>query len=301
MPIPDYQSFMLPVLEYCADGKEHSIKELYEVMADQFGLTDEDKAEVLPSGRQSIYVNRVSWARSYMKHAGLLHNPRRGYTQITDRGLEVLNKNPDKIDRNYLMQFPEFENFQKQSSNNDIKNPDSVDQNQSMSPQEIIEAGINKIQNELISDLLELIKSLTPQRFEKLVVELLVKMGYGGTLKDAGKAIGKVSDGGIDGIIKEDRLGLDAIYIQAKKWEGNVSRPEIQKFAGALQMNKAKKGVFITTSDFTKEATDCIELMDSKIILINGEQLARYMVDFNLGVSTEWTYEIKKIDSDYFE
>lgn len=153
----------------------------------------------------------------------------------------------------------------------------------------------------MVSDLLEKLKSVSPARFEKLVVELVVKMGYGGSLKDAGKAVGKSGDGGIDGIIKEDRLGLDAIYIQAKRWEGTVSRPEIQKFAGALQMHRARKGIFITTSDFSKEAKEFVQMIDSKIVLIDGNELAQYMIDFNLGVTTEWVYEIKRIDSDYFE
>lgn len=299
MAIPDYQSFILPILEFCGDEKEHTAKETYHYLAKRFDMSEEDQNEFLPSGRQSRFENRASWARHYLKHARLLDMPSRGTMKITQRGLELLQSKPSKITKEFLMQYEEFVDFQTRR-NKKGKESDGTVSFDSLSPMEVFEESYQKLQLELIQDILENLHSVSPSRFEELVVEVLVKMGYGGTLKDAGKAVGKSGDGGIDGIINEDRLGLDVIYIQAKRWEGNVSRPEVQKFAGALMMKKAKKGIFITTSDYTKDACDYVTQIDHKIILINGEELAQYMIEYNLGVTTLSSYKIKRLDTDYF-
>ncbi|MDP8242631.1 MAG: restriction endonuclease [Candidatus Hinthialibacter antarcticus] len=298
MNIPDYQTCLLPVLQACSEQQEHSIKEIHDQVASHFNLSNEELSEMLPSGNQSVFNNRIGWARTYLKKAGLLISPSRGIFKITDRGIKVLNEKPTKIDAKFLMQFPEFAKFQKPKPDNGTPPPPPIDQ----TPQEIIENEYQNLKKELASEVLEKLKEIDPYRFEKIVVELLVKMGYGGTIKDAGKVLKKSGDDGIDGIIKEDRLGLDAIYVQAKRWGHTnvVTQPEIQKFAGALDMKHASKGIFITTSSFSSGASACVEKFKSKIVLIDGEELAEYMIDFNLGVSVESTFEIKKVDTDYF-
>jgi restriction system protein len=298
MAIPDYQSIMLPLLKLAGDGEEHSLRETIETLAEHFSLSDEERRELLPSGRQPTFDNRVGWARTYMKKAGLLRSTRRGYFQITERGLDVLDKSPPKIDTAYLRQYPEFVEFQSPKPKGAEKR--SPDLDDSTTPEEEIESAYQQLRESLIKELLETVKSCPPAFFEQLVIDLLVKMGYGGTRKDAGQAIGKSGDEGIDGIIKEDRLGLDIVYIQAKKWENTVSRPEIQKFAGALQGQRARKGVFITTSDFSRAAREYVSRIDSKIVLIDGYTLAQLMIDFGIGVTGVATYELKRVDMDYF-
>lgn len=300
MAIPDYQSIMLPLLKFAKDGQEHSLRETTDSLAIEFNLLDEEKEELLASGRKTIFYDRVGWARTYLGQAKLLESTRRGFFKITNRGNNLLSQNPQKINDKTLLQFSEFQDFLKRKSKKTEKNIVETTKENQNTPEESLEISYQTIRNALATDILEKVKSCSPSFFERLVVELLVAMGYGGTLHDAGKAVGKSGDGGIDGIIKEDRLGLDVIYLQAKRWESSVSRPEIQKFAGALLGQQARKGVFITTSDFTKEARDFAEKIDSKIILINGEELAELMIDYNVGVSVATTYEIKKMDSDYF-
>ncbi len=299
MAIPDYQSLMLSVLQFLADKKEHSFRETVEVMAKESQLSEEEMRELLPSGKQPIFANRVGWARTYMKKAGLLESTKRGSFRITDRGLSILRQKPTKINVTYLKQFPEFVEFQT-VKHEKAEEQKGLEEEKEKTPEELLENAHQQINDQLVSDLLKQIKEIPPPLFEKVVVELLVSMGYGGTLRDAGQAIGKSGDEGIDGVIKEDRLGLDAIYLQAKKWENTVGRPEIQKFAGALQGQRAKKGIFITTSNFSKEAHDYTSRIDTKIVLIDGEQLARLMIDHNIGVTSIGKYEVKKIDSDYF-
>jgi len=299
MPIPAYQAIMLPLLRFVADEKEHSLREVIESLAEHFRLTDEERKDLLPSGRQPTFDNRVGWARTYIKKAALLESTKRGYFRITQRGGEVIRSNPTDINVKFLEQFQEFLEFKSftrepQPDNSKLKSEDS------QTPEEDIELAIQKLNQELASDILQVIKGCSPAFFEKLVVDLLVKMGYGGTRKDAGQTVGRTGDGGIDGIINEDRLGLDIIYIQAKRWESSVGRPEIQKFAGALQGMRARKGIFITTSTFTNEARDYVSRIDSKIILIGGETLAQLMIEHNVGVAPFASYEVKKIDSDYF-
>ena len=300
MGIPDYQKIMLPLLVYVSDGQEHSLRETIEALADNFNLSEEERKELLPSGQQAIFDNRVGWTKTYLKKAGLLESPKRGFIKITERGIKVLNEKPSGINTQFLEQFPEYIEFRTTRINvpngNIIIEPD-VDN----TPQESIERGYQQIRKEVETEILNRVKSCSPSFFERLVVDLLIKMGYGGSRRDAGKAIGKSSDGGIDGIIKEDKLGLDIVYIQAKRWDNTVvGRPEIQKFVGALHGQRARKGVFITTSRFSLEAKDYVAMIDSKIVLIDGLELAQLMIDNNVGVSTVSIYEIKKIDSDYF-
>lgn len=301
--IPDYQSVMLPILKITADGNEHSFRSIIEKLTVEFNLSDEDRKELLPSGTQAVFDNRIGWAKTYLKKAGLLSYPKRAFIKITDRGKSVLSENPDRIDAKYLRRFEEFNEFQNQSNqDNDITNGNEIVEYTDKTPEEVIESAYQNMKKTIADELLDKIRNVEPVFFEKLVVELLVKMGYGGSMKDAGKAIGKSGDEGIDGTIKEDKLGLDIIYIQAKRWkDGNtVGRPELQKFVGALAGQGAKKGIFITASSFTKDALEYTPKNETKIIMIDGSQLANLMIEYNLGVSIQQTYEIKKIDSDYF-
>ena len=298
MAIPDYQSCMLPLLKHYADGQEHTNRDSIDALAAVFKLTDEERRMMLPSGVQGLFDNRVNWARTYMKKAALIESPKRGIHKITERGRQVLKKKPERIDVAYLSQFQEFKDFRSLRHAKEEEEPE-LDLN-SRTPEESLESAYQKLRADLAADLLQRLMTCSPAFFERLVVEVIVKMGYGGTRKDAGKAIGKSGDGGIDGIIKEEKLGLDAIYIQAKRWENTVGRPEIQKFVGALTGQRAKKGLFITTSEFSSDAEDYVSRIDAKVVLIDGETLAQLMIDHNVGVSTVGTYDIKKIDSDYF-
>lgn len=299
--IPDYQTLMLPLLKLVADGQEHAARSLVEKLADEFRITDNERRELLTSGVQPVFDNRVGWARTYLKKAGLLESPRRATVVISELGRQTLAKNPDRIDTRFLRQFPSFIEFQSPSRNGSELEEELTERNSNQTPEEILDSAYQGIRKSLASELLNKVLELSPTFFERLVVELLVKMGYGGSIKDAGKAIGKSGDEGIDGTIFEDKLGLDIIYIQAKKWKGtNVGRPDLQKFVGALAGQGAKKGIFITTSDFTKDAIEYIPKNETKIVRINGEQLAQLMIDYNLGCTTQQVYEVKKIDNDYF-
>lgn len=301
MSIPDYQACMLPLLFFAADGKEHKLPDAISALSDQFKLTAEERAEILPSGTQFIMANRVGWARTYLKKAGLLSDPKRGYFQITDRGKNLLKSKPEEVNTKFLRQYEEFNEFQRKSNGKEQVEDKETDHSAYSTPEEALEYGYEKLTENLSDEILEKIMSCSPSFFERLVVELLVKMGYGGSYKEAASIVGKSGDGGIDGIIKEDKLGLDAIYIQAKRWDSVVGRPEIQKFAGALLGQKAHKGIFITTSSFTKDALDYAKGLDAKIVLIDGEKLTTLMIENNLGVNTTLTYQIKRVDSDYFE
>ncbi len=301
MAIPDFQSVMLPLLKFCADGNEHTNREALSELAVLFGLSEDEQKKMLPSGQQCVFDNRVAWARTHMKMAGLLENTQRGVFKITPRGQDVLKKNHPAIHLRFLRQFPEYRTAsQKKDESRSQTNTTETEEQESKTPAEQLEEAYQTLRDNLASEIITQLKAASPFFFEKVVVEVLVKMGYGGSRKDAGQAIGRSGDEGIDGIIKEDRLGLDIIYIQAKKWEDPVSRPEIQKFAGALQGKRARKGIFITTSRFCDTAKDFVAHIDSKIILIEGSQLAQYMIDFGVGVATEAVYEIKRLDSDYF-
>jgi restriction system protein len=293
---------MLPFLKLLNDGNEHLIRESVEHLAKSFKLTEQELRELLPSGQQTVFENRVGWARAFLKKARLVESPRRSIFKITQRGLDVLKSNPTILTVNDLKKIPEFIEFLNASSGDKSDEQFSKQRSEKdTTPEESLEYAYQTIRQDISQELLSRIKNCSPNFFERLVVELLVKMGYGGSIKDAGKAIGKSGDEGIDGVIKEDHLGLDVIYIQAKRWEAPIGRPEIQKFVGALMGLKAKKGVFISTSKFTKEAKEFVTNIDSKIVLIDGEQLAQLMIDNDVGVSKVGAYEIKKIDSDYFE
>ncbi len=313
MPIPDYESAMLPLLQLAADGVEHRSRDAVEELAARFDLNDEERAEMLPSGTAPLFDNRVGWARTYLKQAGLLESPKRGLFKITARGIDVLASNPPRITASFLDQFEEFRAFRTRRRENTSESVQQINeaaktcerQNQDLlsdqTPEDMLASAYQHLRRNLESELIEQIKAASPAFFERLVIDLLVQMGYGGSRLDAGRAIGKSGDGGIDGIIKEDKLGLDVIYVQAKRWEGTVGRPEIQKFAGALQGQRASKGVFITTSAYSRDAIDYVGMINSKIILIDGEQLAGLMVDHDVGVSTVGMYELKRLDNDYFE
>jgi restriction system protein len=315
MAIPDYQTAMLPLLRLAADGREHRFRDAVELLAQEFQVTDQERSEMLPSGSAPTFDNRVGWARTYLKQAGLLSSPRRGIFQITENGKKLLSRGLARIDTELLDQYADFRAFRArrrdatggsppQSSPAEQELPAHLPEQEAtahQTPEDQLATAYGRLRKALEFELLEQVKSSSPTFFERLVIDLLVRMGYGGSRQDAGRAIGKSGDGGIDGIIKEDRLGLDVIYVQAKRWEGVVGRPEIQKFAGALQGQRANKGIFITTSMYTREATEYVNLISTKIILMGGEELARLMVDHDVGVSTVGMYEMKKIDVDYFE
>ncbi len=299
MALPDFQSIMLPLLRFASDGKEHSLREAIEALAGQFGLTDAERKELLPSGQQPTFDNRVAWARTYLGKAALLESPRRGHFRITERGQDVLSENPSGIHIKFLERFPEFVEFRYGRSNSPETEEQTHGENR-LTPMERLESAYQQLRDDLSVELMNIVKGCSPAFFERLVIDVLVKMGYGGSRKEAGKAVGRIGDEGIDGIIHEDRLGLDVIYIQAKRWNAPIGRPEIQKFVGALEGHRARKGIFITTSAFTREAAEYVARINSKIVLLDGERLAQLMIDHNVGVTPVTLYETKKIDGDYF-
>ena len=307
MTIPDFQSFFYPFLELSSDKKEHSLKEVREYMTKYFSLTNDDKAEKVPSGTQSKFDNRIYWTKSYFIKAKLIEQTKRAHFKITQRGIDFFSKFQDNITINDLKEIDDFKKFS-QGSNNDKEGESQIEKVENTifdnkTPLEKLEESYLYIQKELAIELLEKIKSNSWQFFEDLVIDLMVKMGYGGSRNKAGQSIKRTNDEGIDGIINEDKLGLDVIYLQAKKWikDGGIGRPEIQKFVGALHGQRAKKGVFITTSHFSKNAYEYVKTIDPKVILIDGETLAYLMIEYGLGTSTVESYQIKKLDLDYFE
>jgi restriction system protein len=303
--IPRFYEMFKPILEFLKDGKVHSMVEVKEYIANYFNLSGEEKNEMLPGGSETRLNNRVYWARTYLAKAGLVEIPERGKTKITERGLKVLEENPSVIDVKFLFKFPEFKQFQTKSKEKEAGGtPQGGREETEKSPEEIIEEKINEINEAIKGELLDKILKLAPQFFERLVLDLIVKMGYGGSFEEASKLLGKVGDEGVDGVIKEDLLGLDNVYLQAKRWSKDtvIGRPEIQKFVGALHGKGAKKGIFITTAKFSSDAFDYAEsIKDMKIILIDGDKLLDYMLKYNVGVETKRTIEIKKIDEGYFE
>lgn len=302
MPIPDFQSVMRPVLESIQDGMPKQMSDVLEDVCEHFQLAEEEIAKRLPSGKQTIIKNRVGWSRTYMKKAGLLISPNRGEVQITERGREVLADCPGRIDVKYLKRFPEFVEFHTHTpSNEEPSSSNNTEDERSDTPDEQLQQAYTSLMDSLADELLDTITAASPSFFEKLVVDLMLAMGYGGSREDAGQATRYTSDGGIDGIIKEDPLGLDVIYLQAKRYtEKGVGRPEVQGFAGALDMQRARKGVFITTSKFSADAREYVGLIEKKIVLIDGQELAKLMIQYNLGVGIKETYAVKQIDSDYF-
>jgi restriction system protein len=308
--VPDYQSLMYPVLAELADGSERPLREVRERVAVRLQLSNEDLVHLVPSGRQTTFDNRAGWAAVYLKESGLLHTVRRGVYQITDRGRQALRENPDLINNTYLKQFPEFTLFIERSYGYTPAKvtpaatqvvPPNIERD-AQTPDEQVREGYRRARSGVAAELLDRMRQVSPAFFEQLVVDLLVEMGYGGSHEDAASVIGSSGDEGIDGIIKEDKLGLESIYIQAKRWkEGStVGRPDIQQFAGALQGQKARKGVFITTSTFTREAREYAKAVQATIVLIDGQQLADLMLDHGVGVSVQDTIKLFKIDEDYF-
>lgn len=298
MAIPDYQDCMLPLLEVVADGTDYHLRVVTRQVADRLNLTDAERIEPLPSGQQTVIANRVAWAKTYLKKAGLLAQPVRGVIRITPEGRAVLGQKPTRIDNAYLKRYPTFSDFYGRTSSE----PEGVEPPaDAATPEETLEAAALALRNALADELIEKMKSCTPHFFERLVVELLVAMGYGGSLADAGQAIGRSGDGGIDGIIKEDKLGLDVVCVQAKRWEGTVGSREIRDFVGGMETYRSRKGVLITTSGFSKDATEYVTKIERRVVLIDGRRLAELMIDHGVGVATARTFAVQRIDLDYFD
>ncbi|WP_325918497.1 restriction endonuclease [Pseudomonas frederiksbergensis] len=300
MPIPDFQSVMRPILATVADHTPLALSELRERIANEFQLSEEERSERLPSGKQTVINNRVGWARTYLNKAGLLSIPAKGLVQITERGREALNSGPARITVRWLKQYPEFAAFHTTSPADDPALALQSEPVEQATPDEQLAAAHQALTQSLADELLALVRAASPTFFEQLVVDLMIAMGYGGSRKEAGRATQQTNDDGIDGIIKEDKLGLDVIYLQAKRWTNTVHRPEIDKFIGALTRQRARKGVFITTSDFSNGAREAAMSLDIKVVLIDGLELARLMVENNLGCNVKQVYEVKHLDSDYF-
>ena len=293
---------MLPIMKIAQDGEEHISREVRQRIGEQLGLTDEERKELLPSGTQPVFTNRLAWARTHLHMAGLLESTGRGLFRITERGKEALASNPSTINLRFLLQFPEYAEARSRAKTDTAVRPAAhAPTTEAASPQERIELAFRELNNSLTTELRAKLAAIDPFRFEQVVLDLLVKMGYGGSKKEAAKVTQKTGDEGIDGLINEDRLGLDVIYIQAKRWKHNIGRPEIQNFVGALAGKKAAKGIFITTSEFHDNAREYAEGLHQKIILIGGRRLAELMIEHNLGVAEEQAYSIRKIDSDYFD
>lgn len=301
--IPKYHEIMLPLLKYLSDGKEHGLNETHDALAEQFKLSDTELRELLPSGKQTIFRNRVGWARTYMKKAGLVISTKRAHFKISERGIELLKEKPSKIDAQFLTRYDEFVKFKsiKKEKDTTPEKITAINDDIEQTPEESLEYAYQKLHSQLSKEVLEIVKNCSPSFFENLVIDLLITMGYGGSRKEAGQAMGKSGDGGIDGIINEDKLGLDVIYLQAKRWDNVVPVKEIRDFTGALASKKARKGIFITTSSFPNTVYEFVKQVEYKIILIDGERLANLMIEYNIGLSTANTYHVKTIDSDYFE
>lgn len=304
MTIPDFQTLMLPLLEKLGDQEEHKIRDVYAALGDRFGLTQDERNLQSLNSHNIVFNNRVGWTKTHLKKAGLLENPSRGIVRITSKGLDVLRERPSRVDMNYLSRYDEYNTFRTRPKIGDEDECDNRDYygttSPKLTPSELLEENYGIIRDQLADELLEQIQSSSPAFFERLVVDLLLAMGYGGSRRDAGEAIGQSNDEGVDGIIKEDKLGLDVIYIQAKRWQNAVGRQEIQGFVGSLEGKRARKGIFITTSQFTKNATEYVKSIEKKVILIDGIQLTQFMIDHGVGVTDVNSYIIKRIDSDYF-
>lgn len=303
MPVPNFQMMLLPTLKELQDGVERDSGHMRGRMAAHFHLSESEQGELLPSGKQSRFANRVAWALVYLRRAQLIESPRRGGYRITDRGRDVLSEGLEQIDLKYLMRFPEVVAFRTKRTDGSSVHVESRETDErDLTPDEQVREGYRQLRENLAAELLDRIKRASPRFFESLVIELLVAMGYGGSQEDAARVVGRSGDGGIDGIIKQDRLGLDNIYVQAKRWkeDSSVGRPDIQQFAGALQGRKASKGVFMTTSSFSRDAVEYARSVQTTIVLIDGEQLAELMLDYGIGVSVQESIRLQKVDEDYF-
>jgi restriction system protein len=304
MAIPDYQTLMLPLLRALEDGRDHSLRDVAVQLAQEFGITREEERQLLPSGKQTVFLNRVGWARTYMKKAGLVEGWGRGQLRITEEGTRVLAEAPERLDNAFLRNYPAFREwagYRPPGQPVSGHQPVQATVPEELTPEELLESSYQTLRDALARDLLLRVKQSPPDFFERLVVDLLVAMGYGGSRTDAGEAIGRSGDEGIDGIINEDRLGLDVVYVQAKRWDRTVGRPEVQAFAGSLEGQRAQKGVMITTSAFSPDARQFVKQIGKKIVLIDGHELADFMIDFGVGVNTTRVYELREIDDSYFE
>jgi restriction system protein len=301
MAVPDFQTIMRPLLVCHADGEDHEIAVTRGEVADHFGLGSEDRGERIPSGRVTTLQNRVGWATTYLLRAGLLERPKRAHYRITGRGRAMLTEHPERIDLSVLNQFEEFEEFRrtKHQGSGEARSPEQLSTD-SATAEEQIDAGYQELRAALIADVLDRVREQSWEFFERLVLQVLRAMGYGGPEGSIERLGGQGSDGGVDGVIREDALGLELIYIQAKSWERPVGRPEVQGFIGALHGKQATKGIFITTSRFSPEAREYAEDVSSRVILLDGRQLAELMIDHEVGVSTRETYELKEVDLSYF-
>lgn len=301
--VPDYQALMRPVLE-CSAGGEVRISDVVEILADKFELSEEERNQLLPSGKQTRFANRVNWAKSYLKQAGLVKATKRAHFVITDRGREALSDRSADINKSYLSRFPEFQEFQSRTKEDgEIPAASPIEEDASATPDEILRSAHKKINAALSAELLDRVREASPEFFENLIVDLLLAMGYGGTSEDAGRALGKSGDDGIDGVIDQDPLGVDQIYVQAKRYaEGNsIGAGAIRDFFGALSLKKAQKGIFVTTSSFSASAVQTARDLSSRIVLIDGSQLSRLMIRYNIGCRDEEILHLKKIDEDFFE
>jgi len=302
MAVPEFNEIKAPALQFFADGQPHLLSEAYAALGNHFRLSDADLGEMLPSGSQSRWHNRAAWACYDLYRAGLLEKLKRGLYVITKLGKEISLQKPQKIDREFLMRFPTFVKFMEAGETNERGSEEQKDVSvkSEATPHEAMDAAHNALRSTLKAELLELIRKVDPYRFEQIVIDLLVAMGYGGSRKEAATVTRKSSDEGIDGLINEDRLGLDRLYVQAKRWQDAVGRPPLQNFIGALAGQQAQKGIFITTSDFTTSAREYVRNLPQRVILIDGQRLAELMIEHDIGVSRATTYEIKRVDSDYF-
>lgn len=301
MAIPDYQSLMLPVLKSAANG-EVSYRGTVDLLAEQLDLEEAELTELLPSGKETVFHNRVGWAKTYLKKAGLIEYTRRGYFSITPRGSQVLESGINQIDNQFLNQFDEFQEFRTNKSEPD--EPEIIPEiEDSSTPDEIMRSAHQQINKALASELIARILQAPPDFFERLIVRLLISMGYGGSVKEAGRVLGQSGDNGVDGVIDQDALGLDRVYVQAKRYAAgnNIGAGAIRDFFGSLDRHKANKGLFVTTSNFSTSAQETADFLSKRIVLIDGTQLARLMIRYDVGCRIEETLHLKKIDEDFFE
>lgn len=303
MPLPNFQTLMRPALELHTDGQDWARAALRDALAARFDLTDDERAEMLPSGNQRRFDNRLAWTVTHLSQARLLSRPLRGVTRITERGLQVLQDQPTGVDIAVLQEFPEYQQFRGSGSASGGAEPAApAAEDATATPEEAIQAAYGQLTGVLAEELLSKVLDCEPVFFEQLVVDLLIAMGYGGSKAEAGERLGQSGDGGIDGVIREDLLGLDVVYLQAKRWDPSrrVGRPEVQAFAGALQGARASKGVFLTTASFSQQATTYVESISARVVLIDGRELARLMILYGVGVTVREHFEIKRLDEDYF-
>ena len=302
MPIPDFQSVMLPLLQVLSDGQEWRMRDVTENLTKRFHLTPEEQEEMLPSGQQTLFNNRVGWAKTHLKGAGLILNPHRGKVRLSDEGRRVLGTTPEQINCRFLRQYPSYlELVGRSRSGDDQQDLTETSRESSHTPLELMDVSFDALRRATADELLVKLRECSPGFFEKVVVRLLQAMGYGGV---AGEALvtGRSGDAGIDGIIKEDKLGLDVVCIQAKRWEGTVGRPVIQGFVGSMDFVRARKGVILTTSQFSRDATEFVDRIEGKkVVLIDGTQLADLMIDHNVGVLPTKSYELKEVSNDFFD